>query len=177
MLIRKEVRDMARTIRMPRNRDVDENLSILVLPKTALPNPLQPPVEVLAAAKEMVFEHTSDGAQPSGTQTTKDDPRMALRNVPTTLDKVTHSFSPTIFFGDEELELDEMLVEGEDFYYCFRDGVPIEDDYAATTQTVDIYAVTVGHKQKNRVTGGKATKTVTLAVNRVFLDVPVAAGA
>lgn len=166
---------MARTVRIPRNRDVDENVSIVVIPKADLPNPLQPSATVLNAAPDVTYEHTTDGAQPTGSQSTKEDPRFSLRDVPTSLDKVTHSFSPTIFYGDEELVLDDLLVEGEDFYYTFRDNAPIEQDFTPTTDTVDIYAVTVGHKQKNRATGGKATKTVTLAINRVYLDVPVAA--
>lgn len=160
---------MARTVRIPRNRDVDENVSILVIPKEDLPNPAAPSVAVLAAAPDMTFEHTTDGAVPTASQTTKDDPRYAQRNVQTALDKTTRAFAPTYFVDDEELELDPLMVEGAELYYVFRYGVHIEDDFAVG-QKVDVWPITVGLRSRGVATGGKLTRTATLAIGTVIED-------
>lgn len=165
---------MPRTVRIPRNVDVDTNVSIVVIPKATLTDPEAPSAAILNAAPDVTYEHTTDGASPTSSQTTVGDPRFSLRDVPQKAGPVTHAFSPTYFYGDPELELDPLLEEEAEVFYIFRDGVAIEDDFAAG-QTVDIYSCTVGHAQKNRATNGKLTKTTPLFVHRKFTDVAVVA--
>lgn len=165
---------MARTVRIPRNVDVDTNVSIVVIPKATLTDPEAPSAVILNAAPDVTYEHTTDGAQPTSSQTSVGDPRFSLRDVPQKAGAVSHTFSPSYFYGDEELELDGLLVEEAEVYYIFRDGVAIEEDFAVG-QTVDIYSATVGHAQKNRATNGKLTKTTPLFVHRKFSDVAVVA--
>lgn len=165
---------MARTVRIPRNVDVDASVSIVVIPKATLTDPEAPSAAILSAAPDVTYEHTTDGVSPTSSQTAVPDPRFSLRDVPQKAGPVTHTFTPTYFWGDEELELDKLLVEGAEVYYVFRDAVDIEEDFAAG-QTVDIYSVSVGEPQKNRATNGKHTKTTPLFVHRKFTDVAVVA--
>lgn len=165
---------MARTVRIPRNVDVDTNISIVVIPKATLTAPEAPSAAILNAAPDVTYEHTTDGAQPTSSQTAVQDPRYSLRDVPQKAGAVTHTFNATYFYGDPELELDGLLTEEAEVYYVFRDSVPIEDDFAAG-QTVDIYSISVGHAQKNRPHNGKFTKTAPMFVHRKFSDVAVVA--
>lgn len=164
---------MARIVNIPRNVDVDENLAIVVIPKATLTTPETPSAAILNAATDVTYEHTTDGLNATSTQATITDPRLALRDVPEAPGTISHSLEVTYFYGDEELELDTLLVEGAEVFYVVRDSVNVETDFTAA-QKVDVYSAVVGEPRKNRATGGKQTKTTTLFVQRKYTDVLVA---
>lgn len=165
---------MARTVNIPRNVDVDENLAIVVVPKASIPDPSAPSIAVLAAATDVTYEHTTDGLNSSSTQETITDPRLSLREVPEAPGAVSHTLEVTYFYGDEELELDGILVEDAEVFYVIRDSVHVEEEFAVGG-LVDVYACKVGHPRKNRATGGKQTKTTRLFVTRKYTDVALVA--
>lgn len=165
---------MARTVNVPRNVDVNENLAIVVIPAATLTDPEAPSAAILNAAQDVTYSHTTDGLNATSTQETITDPRLALQDVPEAPGTVAHSLEVTYFYGHDEDELDPLLVEGEDIYYVIRDSVDVREDFAAA-QKVDIYSATVGEPRKNRQTGGKQTKTTKLFVQRKFSDVAVVA--
>ncbi|MGC5078458.1 hypothetical protein [Agrococcus sp. DT81.2] len=165
---------MARTVNIPRNVDVDENLAIVVIPKADLPDPSAPSAAALNGATDVTYEHTTDGLNATSSQATVTDPRLSLRDVPEAPGTISHSLEVTYFYGDDELVLDTLLVEGDEVFYVIRDSVRVEEDFAAD-QKVDVYSAVVGEPRKNRATGGKQTKTTTLFVQRKYTDVLVAA--
>ena len=167
---------MARTVNVPRNVDVNTNLSIVVLPKADLVDPTAPTAAELNGAQDVTYSHTTDGLNATSTQATITDPRLSLEEVPEAPGSVTHSLEVTYFYGGAEDELDPLLVEGEDVFYVVRDSVDVYEEFAAA-QTVDIYAARVGEPRKNRATNGKQTKTTKLFVQRKYTDVAVSAAA
>ena len=165
---------MARIVNIPTNVDVNENTSILILPKASITDPEAPSAAVLQAAPELAFEHTTAGPNASTTQATKTDPRFSLQAVPEAPGEVTHSIEPTYFYGDPDLDMDPLIVDGAELWYVVRDATPVTTDYAAA-QEVDVYSVKAGLPRKNREHGGKATKTTRLFVQQAYLGVTLAA--
>lgn len=166
---------MTRIVNIPKNVDVDENITILAIPKAGLADPSAPTVAELTAAVDVTYEFTSDSNMPTSSQQPVTDPRFSLRDVPQRAGTVSHTFAPTYYYGEPELKLDPLLEEDEEVYFVFRDSVHITEDFVPTTQTVDVYSTSVGHAQKNRATNGKQTKTTPLFVHRKYTDVAIKA--
>lgn len=166
---------MARTVNVPRNVDVNTNLSITVYEKAGIADPLAPTPTELALGEEVVYEFPPDGWNETSTQETITDPRLSLENVPEAPGNVSNSLEVTYFYGDPALVLDPMLVKDAELYFVVRDTVDVTEDFAAA-QKVDVYSVTVGKPRKNRATNGKQTKTTKLFVQKADQDVAVAAG-
>ena len=165
---------MARIVNIPKNVDVNENTSILVLPKASIADPNAPSAATLQAAPELAFEHTTAGPNASTTQAVKTDPRFALQAVPEAPGEVTHALEPTYFYGDADLDMDPLVVEGAELWYVVRDVTAVTTDYAAG-QKVDVYSVKAGIPRKNREHGGKATKTTKLFVQQFYPGVTLVA--
>ena len=165
---------MARAINIPKNVDVNEFTSILVLAKTSITDPAAPSAATLQAAPELAFEHTTAGPTATTTQAVITDPRFSLKAVPEAPGEVTHTLEPTYFWGDPDLDMDPLIVEGAELWYVIRDVVAVTEDYAAG-QKVDLYSVKAGIPRKNREHGGKATKTTKLFVQQAYFGVTLVA--
>jgi hypothetical protein len=165
---------MVRAVNVPRNVDVNTNLSITAYPEAGIADPSAPTVAELGAGVEVVYEFPPDGWNESSSQETIQDPRLSLADVPEAPGKSTTSLEPTYFYGDPELELDPLLVKDARIFIVVRDTVDVTDDFAAA-QKVDVYSVIVGKPRKNRATDGKQTKTTKLFVQQTWTDVAVVA--
>ena len=166
---------MVRPISIPRNVDVDDNLAIVIATPVQIPDPTAPSAATLQTLPDLTWQFTTDGWNPGKTQETKEDPRLALQDVPESPGKKTHSLEVTYFYGHEDNDdIDSLLVEGAELFVIARDSVAITEDFAAA-QLVDIRSVIVGDPVKNVATGGKQTKTVKLFVQRLFENVALVA--
>lgn len=167
---------MARIVNVPRNKSVDDNLSIVVLERGDMADPSAPSAATLNGADDVTYEFTTDGWSPSHTQDTETDPRLALRDEMESPGATKHGLSGTWFYGHPDLKLDTLAKEGAELELYVRDSVPIETDFTAgATQTVDRYSILVGAVSKNRTTHGKQTKTAKFFVQSYEPDLAIGA--
>lgn len=149
----------------------DGNLTVWIVPKSAITDPSKPDLSALGDALRVTYSMTTDGYQRTTTQETQTDPRLTLAEVPELPGSVSNSLEVTYVHGHDDDVMDPLVTEREEVYVVERRAVPNEQAVAAG-DIVDVIAGIWGKPRKNApTTNGNFTKTAKLFVRSITEDV------